>query len=1049
MTAVHKSARSVLALLLFAAAACDDEPSRTQVLVVVRADSYSLARATSLVVSSVEGTRNLSGDRLVFPVRTVFEPTDGSRPFEIQVTGSGQGEQWQFDAEVSLVQGQRVMVEVVLSEFCASRTCGQGSTCSACGCQAIAQSPSALSDLSSVPGPGDLAEDCQAGDGGTDAMPEGSVPDATDPPAPIDGGDGQVPVIPPEAGVDGGMGPGSDGEVDPDGDSDPDPDPVVDVTLQLPPALAQGVCTPLAMTADQPAADDVTGTVVATGLTLHPDDACTGDAMQSVTLLQGDDRVDLFAQASLDSGRSGEASLAMEGELRAAPSAISVRMAAVHVTAGMHFTCASLTDDSVHCCGILDTFVPGSTGFQGAYRIQETPLRQGSVAAAVDQLVAGNNFACLRTAGRAECWGRDDMGQLGDGQASDGSRNARGAPVGLDANVTHVAAGYLHACAVAAGDVYCWGNNDSGQLGPDVMGTSSPTPQRVELGAAALQVSAGLYHSCALLDGDGGVRCWGGNTFGELGRGDTLDATGQIATVQAPAGVQSLSGNGPFTCLIAQPDAMDDPELHCWGFSEYAPTISGSFTNFSAPLDLEADGVVTSLDVGMWHACVAQDGDALCWGANSSGQLGVGSQGNLSFDDSTPSLRGGVTQVAAGVNAAQQPWGSSCAIRYGVVYCWGTNEWGEAGSTADLTHFPRAQLYTPFVGQQVRSVVVSQGYLHGHACAVLGPDDSLHCWGTNESGQLGVGMAVSDVSDEPVAVSGPLSSGVTAVGVGSRSTYAISDGRAYSWGSNFRGILGRGEFASGIGEVVIPGTAEQICSGSGHACVLADNGGDQSLYCWGANGRGQVGNDSTVDASTPQAVLSNRAITLLACGPEYTCVIVDGDLQCWGSSDGSVDTPTPIPGFTEEDFPSVPVQLGAGIFHGCLRLQGEAGTVRCWQEPGGWQYPAGVPSDGITDLAVGPETTCGVLEGQDVTCWGDNVGGQRGVGQLLNSGAPLLPVLDLPEGDVTVVDTGTRDAPVSCAVVDAQLYCWGDNSNRVVKPAPFRLEQPVVIEAWQ
>ena len=137
-------------------------------------------------------------------------------------------------------------------------------------------------------------------------------------------------------------------------------------------------------------------------------------------------------------------------------------------------------------------------------------------------LDVGEGRACrVATDGKVACWGANGSGELGIGIWSSGSSR----PVtvaGIDAPVTALSVGGTHTCALTAvGEVWCWGQNFSGQLG-DGTEESSAVPVRVQgLGGPAVDVSAGEYHTCAVMQ-TGGVRCWGYRSDGELGDGRDL-----------------------------------------------------------------------------------------------------------------------------------------------------------------------------------------------------------------------------------------------------------------------------------------------------------------------------------------------------------------------------------------------------------------------------------------------------------------------------------------------------------------------------------------------
>jgi hypothetical protein len=185
----------------------------------------------------------------------------------------------------------------------------------------------------------------------------------------------------------------------------------------------------------------------------------------------------------------------------------------------------AITDDGESACALLDD------GSVRCWDPQGLPSSTTKVAltAKATQIVGGGGFSCALTEqGKVACWGRGDAGQLGKATYA-----APGAPFVLETDrFTKIAAGIAHVCGVRdALDpvrvVACWGSNEAGQLGGGV-GLKAGEPIRIPLSAPTRDLSAGKWHTCALLD-DGGVWCWGRNIYGQLGRG--LDDTKAVVDV--------------------------------------------------------------------------------------------------------------------------------------------------------------------------------------------------------------------------------------------------------------------------------------------------------------------------------------------------------------------------------------------------------------------------------------------------------------------------------------------------------------------------------------
>jgi alpha-tubulin suppressor-like RCC1 family protein len=253
----------------------------------------------------------------------------------------------------------------------------------------------------------------------------------------------------------------------------------------------------------------------------------------------------------------------------------------------------------------------------------------------------GRAHACaLVSGGELRCWGFNSDGQLGDGTAATRPAPvpvlvaAGGAPL---AGVQAVSVGAVHTCAVVeGGQVRCWGDNSSGQIGDDST-TDRPSPVTVvsEPGgdplAGVQTVEVGSHHSCALLTG-GELRCWGQNNFGQLGdgtEGDRLTPTPVVSEAGgAPlTGVQAVSVGDEHTCAL-----LAGGELRCWGRNDDGRLGNGvtaaEATSVPVPV-LKADGApfagVRGVAAADKHTCALLDGvDVQCWGANGLGQLGDG-----------------------------------------------------------------------------------------------------------------------------------------------------------------------------------------------------------------------------------------------------------------------------------------------------------------------------------------------------------------------------------------------------------------------------------------
>jgi alpha-tubulin suppressor-like RCC1 family protein len=250
------------------------------------------------------------------------------------------------------------------------------------------------------------------------------------------------------------------------------------------------------------------------------------------------------------------------------------------------------------------------------------------------QIATGDDFTCaLDSAGAAYCWGGNYAGVLGDGSTVSYSS----APVAVDTSgvlsgktLTQISANYGSTCALdTSGAAYCWGDNGYGELG-DSSTANSSTPVAVDTsgvpGGAFSQLTDGGFHACAL-DAAGAAYCWGYNQSGQLGDDSIADSSVPVPvdTSGALAGktLTQVNGGWDHTC------ALDSAgQAFCWGFNAYGQLGNGSQTDSSVPVPVNASGILAGKTLtqvsGNWgHTCaVDSNGAAYCWGDGAAGDLG-------------------------------------------------------------------------------------------------------------------------------------------------------------------------------------------------------------------------------------------------------------------------------------------------------------------------------------------------------------------------------------------------------------------------------------------
>jgi alpha-tubulin suppressor-like RCC1 family protein len=284
--------------------------------------------------------------------------------------------------------------------------------------------------------------------------------------------------------------------------------------------------------------------------------------------------------------------------------------------------------------------------------------------------------------------------------------------------------------------------------------------------------------------------------------------------------------------------------------------------------------VFTQLAGGGAHTCgLVADGSAYCWGNNEQGQLGNGA----TVSTSTPvAVSGGLRFAAIDTGASH-----TCGLTgSGTAYCWGRNDRGQLG---DGTTVARSTPVAVSGGARFQTVTAG-GFGVGHTCGLTTGNEAL-CWGDNERGQLGNGASDVTGHSSPAPVAGGFAFTALHAGLGRHTCALLASGAAFCWGENTFGGLGNGSrIDSAVPSAVVGGFSfAQLRAGGflGHTCGLTSSG---AAVCWGENERGQVGDGTTLDRSTPVAVAGGLAFTSLDLGSRHTCGHASvGFVYCWGS----------------------------------------------------------------------------------------------------------------------------------------------------------------------
>ncbi|MBV2168063.1 MAG: hypothetical protein KUL82_05075, partial [Bdellovibrio sp.] len=334
-----------------------------------------------------------------------------------------------------------------------------------------------------------------------------------------------------------------------------------------------------------------------------------------------------------------------------------------------------------------------------------------------------------------------------------------------------VQSGVSHSCAILSGKIYCWGDNTSGQLG---QGDTTARTSAVEITSlkGAVDLAVGAYHTCALANSK--VYCWGGNNKGQLGLGSS-DSSPHTTPVEVTtlAGSRFIRAGDYHTCAKDASDA-----IKCWGDNTNGQLGLGDNTQRNQPVAVGKS--FFDLKLGKNFTCGIDDFyQVYCWGDNSKGQMG---DGTTALEYKTPNLALGLSNAVDLVAGSEH----ACMTKNdGTVLCWGANAYSQLG---DGTTANRNTAVT--VSGLSGAIGLSAG--QEHTCA-LKATGQAQCWGDNYYGQLAIGPSGTQTAPQTI----PLVNDFVGLGAGRQHTCGIRAGGFIGCsGDNSSGQLGIGSMES-------------------------------------------------------------------------------------------------------------------------------------------------------------------------------------------------------------------------------------------------------------
>lgn len=335
---------------------------------------------------------------------------------------------------------------------------------------------------------------------------------------------------------------------------------------------------------------------------------------------------------------------------------------------------------------------------------------------------------------------------------------------------------------------------------------------------------------------------------------------------------------------------------------------------------------------------------------------------------------------------------------------------------------------------QARVVDMTAGA--SHTCMLLA-GGKIRCWGLNDSGQLGDGTLTNREFPEDVIGMMMAAKGIAA---GERHTCAVTtQGGVKCWGSNHDSQLGDGTTVDRVAPVTVSGLTSgmrTVVAGEQHTCGLTVAGG---VKCWGSNHKGQLGDGTVENRSTPVDVPGlTSGVSTVAAGWQHTCAVtIAGDVKCWGDNqdgqlgDGTaIDTNSPV---EVAGLATVVRAIAAGARHTCVLTV--TGSVKCWGNNHHGQLGDGSvnarvtpldvagPTGNISAITAGKQHSCALDTSGAVRCWGDNR--HREVGEDSESEKVRPVEMTLLKHTARAIAAGGEH---TCALTLDRIYCWGNNN---------------------
>ena len=775
---------------------------------------------------------------------------------------------------------------------------------------------------------------------------------------------------------------------------------------------------------------------------------------------------------------------------------VEVGLAAKKLSAGSSHVCALLEDKSVKCWGD-NQYGRLGLGYNDNIGDNEKPFEAEVVSlgqGAID-ISAGTDHTCaLLEDKNIKCWGRNYFGQLGLGfgrrDIGDDELPSSVPVVDFVEDVKQVLAAGNRTCALFNnGDVRCWGHSIGGLLGYPVSEDYSAdyisdVTQTIVIntgGVPVQQMALGSFYTCLGLH-TGEVRCFGYNNYGQLGLGHTLtigdnefisernsstfsDARSVVLAnfdySVSETDLRTLGFNASFSF------ASNSIQSYHWDFGDGEVSISmnpshqfselGSFNVTLRVVDSFGQEATTSQ-----YVVLEGDDRPPYFGKTQkftleqakTHEIYLGNALDLDSSSLTYSLvqapsQGQISNCLDGTDDLVCSYQAPAQFVGEVEFSYKAND-GNSDSEVSVVKLNIAEVSSPIVQ-------LDSGW--GHTCALY-ENKRVRCWGSNLSGELGLGHRYNIGDDESPLVGGFVDVGayVEQISLGNGHTCAIlGDQSVKCWGENSSGQLGLGhrrdigdnELPSSILSLALGEPIRQVGAGGGFTCALTESG---QVKCWGGNYYGQLGQSHQLDlgdsfdetSSTFTAVKLGARATKISVGTSHACALLaEGRVRCWGHNNygqlgyGHINSI----GDDEHPFTAGNVSVGQKVLdiaaadaHTCALLEDR--SIKCWGHSDSFPGQSHIGDDelpssiGSLDLAsevqslrVGWHSSCALMMDGGLKCWGDNYYGQLGQG----TNRRFDGIVNVPLGE-GILDISLGAFHALALMEDGSLKSWGRNN---------------------